>query len=77
MRTPVDIRELPLRIEELLSIADAEGEVILTDGSTPRARLVPIDPPPSVRRFVAGLHAGATTDGYDAPLPDESWTGQR
>jgi hypothetical protein len=41
----------------------------------PRARLVPLGPPPP---RVAGLHPGAlqAAPDFDAPLPDDSWAGQ-
>jgi antitoxin (DNA-binding transcriptional repressor) of toxin-antitoxin stability system len=75
MTTAIDIRELPARIEEALALASAGGEIILLDGSIPRARLVPLAPA-SLRS--AGLHPGAIqpAPGFDAPLPDDFWTGQ-
>jgi antitoxin (DNA-binding transcriptional repressor) of toxin-antitoxin stability system len=75
MTTAIDIRELPVRLEEALALASAGGEVILLDGSTPRARLVPLTPTPE---RVAGLHPGALqpTPDFDAPLPDDFWAGQ-
>ncbi len=74
MTTTIDIRELPARLEEALALASAGGEVILLEGSIPRARLVPFTPAPP---RVAGLHPGAmqTTPDFDAPLPDEFWAG--
>lgn len=51
----IDIRELPARLDELLALTAAGQEVLLFDGSTARARLVPL---PLTER-VAGLHAGA------------------
>jgi antitoxin (DNA-binding transcriptional repressor) of toxin-antitoxin stability system len=74
MATAIDIRELPARLEEALALASAGREVILLDGSTPRARLVPIDPAP---RRAAGLHPGALQPApdFDAPLPDDFWAG--
>jgi antitoxin (DNA-binding transcriptional repressor) of toxin-antitoxin stability system len=56
MATAMDIRELPARIEEALALAAAGGEVLLLDGPTPRARLVPLD---SATPRTAGLHPGA------------------
>jgi antitoxin (DNA-binding transcriptional repressor) of toxin-antitoxin stability system len=74
MTTAIDIRELPARLDEALALAAAGGEVILLDGSTPRARLVPLGPLPS---RAAGLHPGAIQPAPDfgAPLPDDFWTG--
>lgn len=75
MMTTIDIRELPARLQDALEVATSGGEVILTDGATPRARIVPCrEPGPRV----AGLHAGAfqPAPDFDAPLPDDFWTGQ-
>src|SRR5947209_4569449 len=41
MSTRIDLRELPARLDEALAIVAAGGEVLLTEGPTPRARLVP------------------------------------
>ncbi|GAB4506078.1 MAG: hypothetical protein Kow00123_02160 [Anaerolineales bacterium] len=67
----IDIKEAQARLQELLSQIASGVELILTDGMTPVARLVPI----SAR--VAGLHAGAiwTSPDFDEPLPDEFWMG--
>jgi antitoxin (DNA-binding transcriptional repressor) of toxin-antitoxin stability system len=75
MATAIDIRELPARLDEVLALASAGGEVILLEGSTPRARLVPLGPPAP---RVAGLHPGAlqAAPDFDAPLPDDFWAGQ-
>ena len=72
MATTIDIRDLPARLEEALELAASGGEVILTDGATPRARIVPL---PGASLRVAGLHAGAiqTAPDFDAPLPDDFW----
>jgi antitoxin (DNA-binding transcriptional repressor) of toxin-antitoxin stability system len=75
MTTTIDTRELPARLEEALAVAASGGEVILTDGAGPRARIVPYAP---ATQRVAGLHAGAIQAGpdFDAPLPDDFWIGQ-
>jgi antitoxin (DNA-binding transcriptional repressor) of toxin-antitoxin stability system len=75
MTTAIDIRELPARLEEALAVASAGGEVLLLDGSTPRARLVPFS---SASLRMAGLHPGALQPApdFDAPLPDDFWAGQ-
>ena len=71
--TAIDIRELPARLDEALALASAGGEVVLLEGSTPRARLVPFVSAPRV----AGLHPGAiqSAPDFDAPLPDAFWAG--
>jgi antitoxin (DNA-binding transcriptional repressor) of toxin-antitoxin stability system len=70
----VDVHELPSRFEELLALAAAGGEVLITDGDVPRARLVAIVPG-GLR--IPGLHPGAMVmaPDFDDPLPDEFWTG--
>jgi antitoxin (DNA-binding transcriptional repressor) of toxin-antitoxin stability system len=75
MTTTIDIRELPTRLDEALAVTAAGGEVLLLDGSTPCARLVPCSP--TVPR-TAGLHPGALQPAadFDAPLPDKLWAGQ-
>lgn len=71
----VDLEEAQMNLKELLSLALAGTEIILTEGSTPLARLVPIVPPNEPR--TAELHPGAIwiSDDFDEPLPEEFWTG--
>jgi antitoxin (DNA-binding transcriptional repressor) of toxin-antitoxin stability system len=72
--TSVDIQELPAKLAEILSMTRGGAEVILVDGSVPGAKLVPFNPD---QPRIPGLHAGAidATYDFDAPLPDDSWTG--
>lgn len=76
MSTTIDIRELPNRLEEALAVAASGGEVILTDGAVPRARIVPCG---AALPRVAGLHAGAfeVAPDFDAPLPDDFRIGRQ
>jgi len=69
----IDIRDAQL--PELLSLALAGNEVILTEDNKPVARLIPV--PSSNKIRVAGLNRGAAwmSDDFDEPLPDEFWTG--
>jgi len=50
-------------------------EIILTEGSTPLARIVPMAEATTPR--VAGLHPGAiwTSEDFDEPLSEDFWTG--
>jgi antitoxin (DNA-binding transcriptional repressor) of toxin-antitoxin stability system len=75
MSTTMDVRELPARWSEALAIVSSGSEVLLTDGLTPCARLVPCA---GLGARVPGLHSGAirTTADFDAPLPDDFWVGQ-
>lgn len=71
----VDVSEAQKRLTELLSLVIEGTEVILAEGNTAIARLVPIASP--TRRRVPGLHTGAIwiSDDFDEALPDEFWTG--
>ena len=73
MTATIDIRDLAGRIDEMLALTAAGQEVILLDGTAPRARLVPM---PAER--VAGLHAGTASmsPDFDSPLPDDIWAGR-
>ncbi len=72
----VDVREAQMSLKELLSLVVEGTEIVLTEGSTPLARLVPIASPTTPR--IAGLHTGAiwTSDDFDEPLPEEFWIGE-
>jgi antitoxin (DNA-binding transcriptional repressor) of toxin-antitoxin stability system len=67
----IDVKKQPPDWEGLLSLVADGTEVVLTEGDTPVARLVPIS------KRVAGLHAGEiwTSEDFDEPLSDEFWTG--
>ncbi len=67
----IDVNKAPTDLKGLLSIVAEGTEVVLTEGDTPVARLVPIG------KRVAGLHSGAiwTSEDFDEPLPEEFWTG--
>ena len=71
----VDVREAQANWQELLALVREGTEVVLMEGSTPLARLVPVALPTSSR--VPGLHTGAiwTSADFDEPLPEEFWTG--
>jgi prevent-host-death family protein len=66
----VDIGAEQGKLKELLSLVAAGAEILLTEGGTPVARLVPVSP------RIAGLHSGSVTTSadFDAPLPDGFWT---
>jgi prevent-host-death family protein len=72
MTATVDVNELAARWAELLAAAEAGGDVIVTEGNVPKARIVPLPAP-----RVLGLHPGAIemSDDFDAPLPEEFWMG--
>jgi prevent-host-death family protein len=76
MTTSIEIRDLAEHFEDLLARARAGGEVVVTEDGTPRALLFPL-PSASSSPRIAGLHAGSmqAAPDFDAPLPDEFWTG--
>jgi len=71
--TIIDVKELPKRIQEIISVATSGTEVIVTDGDNPIAKLIPCAP--QARK--PGLHPGAITitEDFDAPLPEDFWMG--
>ena len=64
----VEVHEVQIRLEELLSWVKAGTKIILTRGDISVARLVPVDLSTTPR--LPGLHAGAIwmSDDFDAPL---------
>ena len=75
MTRTFDVSTAQPLLSELVTLALTGAEVILAEGETPLVRLVPITPVQTSR--IAGLHEGAiwTSDDFDAPLPEEFWTG--
>lgn len=69
----VDVEEAKARLPELVSLALEGNEVIITEGTRPVARLVPVAS--TEGRRVPGLHRGTgwTSEDFDEPLPDEFW----
>lgn len=72
----IDVSEAPRQLVELLDQVATGTEIILMEGTTPRARLIPVASRSS-RGRVPGLHQGSMTisPDFDAPLPDEFWAG--
>jgi len=70
----VDIREAQTNLQDLLSLVREGTEIVLTAGTTPLARLVPISV--STLPRTPGLYKGAiwTSENFDAPLPESFWT---
>jgi antitoxin (DNA-binding transcriptional repressor) of toxin-antitoxin stability system len=70
----LDIRQSET-FKTLIAMLDKNTEVILTDGETPVARVLPVETPR--RKRVAGLNRGAMKmhEDFDDPLPDEFWLG--
>lgn len=66
----IEFHELSSRLEEVLASAAAGDEIILTQGATHRARLIPL---PKAGSRIPGLHPAAiqTAADFDAPLAEE------
>lgn len=65
MTKTVDIHDTQTPLKDLVSLVVHGTEVILVEGGTPVARLIP------VAQRIAGLHSGSicTSDDFDEPLP--------
>lgn len=74
-KTTIEVRDLPIRIAEVLSQAAAGTEVIVTTNQVPLARLIPLAPD---QPRIPGLHLGAMSAAadFDAPLPEGFWDGK-
>lgn len=70
----IEIRGSETNLHDLLSLVRGGAEVVLTEGSTPFARLVPMGVPTAPR--TPGLHRGLiwTSEDFDDPLPEGFWT---
>ena len=77
MTRTVDVAHPDAALDELVRLAHDGTEVLFTLNNRLMARLVAETNGPPMKR-VAGLHAGCveTSDDFDAPLPEEFWTGQ-
>lgn len=74
----IDVAKAQMSIKELLSLLNQDTEIVLTDGNTPIARLLPVNPPISNSTRIPDLHPNAIIIGedFDEPLSDEFWLGQ-
>lgn len=77
MPSTIEIKDLPARLDELVSWTASGREVVLTEDGIPLARVVPCIAP--TRERIPGLHPGAIvpTVDFDEPLGDEFWSGNR
>ncbi len=75
MTKTVTIHEAQKQLLKLVAFAKEGNEIIIVKDDTPLARLVPVSSPAQPR--IAGLSKGKiwASDDFDAPLPDEFWTG--
>ncbi len=69
----VDVDKTSLK--ELLALVREGAEVLLTEGDTPVAKIVPVEVKTGKR--IPNLHPGGwISDDFDDPLPDEFWFGE-
>ena len=68
----IEVQEAGKHLKELVSLVVKGEHIILSENDTPIAQLIPIS------KRVAGLHAGEiwSSDDFDAPLPEQFWTGE-
>lgn len=73
----VNIEGQSLSLKELVALVHDGTEVLLMEGETPLARIVPIEAATSGKR-IAGLHRGAmqASEDFDEPLPESFWLGE-
>ncbi len=71
----IEVSEAQNQLPALVAQAAAGTEIVLVEGTTPRARLVALAP--IATRRVPGLHPGSmeAAADFDAPLPDDFWLG--
>jgi prevent-host-death family protein len=67
----IDVQETKPTLQELLALVQAGTEIILTEGATPVARLMPVE------QRVPDLYPGFwMSEDFNDPLPDEFWLGE-
>lgn len=71
MTRKIDVSKETTDLKALLALVAEGSEVILTEGDTLLARLMPVG------RRIAGLHRGAAwvSEDFGEPLPEEFWAG--
>jgi antitoxin (DNA-binding transcriptional repressor) of toxin-antitoxin stability system len=73
----VDLEATPLTLEQLLAELEHHGEVLLTRGDDPVARLSPVEKVVTPKERILGLHEGQAwvSEDFDDELPDSFWLG--
>jgi prevent-host-death family protein len=74
--TTIDINEAQKHLTELVASVKTGEEIILTKDNAPIARLTPLAN--AAMQRIPDLNAGSiwTSPDFDAPLPDDFWTGE-
>lgn len=74
----VTVHVAKTQLSKLLARVEAGEEIIITRGSEPVARLVPVNPPKPRRVFGSLAGQVSVTDAFFEPLPEEelrAWEG--
>lgn len=73
----IDVKKENMSLQKLLELVASGLDVVLTEGKSPVARIVPVARKVKAPR-VMGLHAGQiwVSPDFDDPLPDEFWLGE-
>ena len=74
----VTVQKSEAKLDELLAWAQQGFEVVIMQGETTLAKVVPSETHPvQPKERILGAHPGAwMSDDFDAPLPDEFWFGK-
>ena len=72
----IDVKKENMPLQKLLELVASGLDVVLTEGKSPVARIVPGSPKVKAPR-VPGLSAGKIwiSPDFDDPLPDSFWLG--
>src|SRR3972149_12305200 len=73
---PIDVKKENMPLQKLLELVASGLDVVLTEGKSPVARIVPVSRKVKTER-VLGLHAGKIwiSPDFDDLLPDSFWLG--
>ena len=73
----IDVQKENMPLKKLLELVSSGIDVVLTEGKSPVARLMPVARKVKAER-VPGLSAGKIwiSPDFDDPLPDEFWLGK-
>ena len=73
----IDVKKENMPLQKLLELVASGLDVVLTEGKSPVARVVPVPRKVKARR-VPGLNPGKIwiSPDFDDPLPDSFWLGE-
>lgn len=72
----IDITAMQVFKDTLMQLLEQDTELILVEGTTPVAKVIPIEESP-VKQLTGSLRGLIEmSDNFDDPLPDEFWFGK-